>query len=109
MRGWPRWAIRGEKMWIQSTELRFPLFDQIRITTPIADLGFFGIRGALFWDSGGAWDKSYETSIGSIGGGIRFNLFNIIILRYDVGKKIEENYTKLQKGLFYQFFFGFDF
>ncbi|GMU86461.1 MAG: hypothetical protein AMXMBFR48_17030 [Ignavibacteriales bacterium] len=109
LRGWPRWAIRGEKMWIQSTELRFPLFDQIRITTPIADLGFFGIRGALFWDSGGAWDKSYETSIGSIGGGIRFNLFNIIILRYDVGKKIEENYTKLQKGLFYQFFFGFDF
>lgn len=109
LRGWPRWAIRGEKMWIQSTELRFPLFDQIRVTTPIADLGFFGIRGALFWDSGGAWDKTYETSIGSLGGGIRFNLFNVIILRYDVGKKIEKNYTKLQKGLFYQFFFGFDF
>lgn len=109
MRGWPRWAIRGEKMWINSVELRFPLFDQIRVTLPIADLGFFGIRGALFWDSGGAWDEQYENTIGSLGGGLRFNLFNVIVLRYDIGKKIEKNYTKLQPGLFYQFFFGFDF
>lgn len=109
LRGWPRWAIRGEKLWINSVELRFPLFDQIRVTLPIADIGFFGIRGALFWDSGGAWDDEYENTIGSIGGGLRFNLFNVIILRYDIGKKIEKQYTKLQSGLFYQFFFGFDF
>lgn len=109
LRGWPRWSIRGEKMWISSLEFRFPLVDQIILKFPILDLGFFGIRGAAFFDIGSAWDKTYETTYGSVGGGIRFNLFNVFILRYDIGKKIENNFTQFQPGLFYQFFFGWDF
>ncbi len=109
LRGYPRWSIRGEKMWISSLELRFPLIDQLIIKFPIIDLGFNAIRGALFFDAGSAWDKTYETTYVSLGFGFRFNLFNVIVLRYDIGKKIENNFSQFQPGLFYQFFFGWDF
>ena len=109
LRGWPRWSIRGEKLWLSSLELRFPLIDEIRIRFPFLGLGFFGIRGALFADAGSAWDTNYRSTLGSVGGGIRFNLFGALVLRYDVGKKIENNLSNFQDGLFYQFFFGWDF
>ncbi|MGE5409629.1 MAG: BamA/TamA family outer membrane protein [Clostridiales bacterium] len=109
LRGYDRWSIRGEKMWLTSLELRFPLIDLFFIRFPVLDLGFPNIRGALFFDSGGAWDQTYRETLGSVGGGIRINLFNVIALRYDIGKKIENNYSTFQKGLFYQFFIGWDF
>jgi len=109
LRGWSRWSIRGEKMWISSLELRFPLIDEIKIKLPVVDISFFGIRGALFYDMGSAWDKEYTQTLGSFGGGVRINLFNVICFRYDIGKKIENNFRQLQSGLFYQFFFGWDF
>lgn len=109
LRGWPRWSIRGEKLWLTSAELRFPLVDLIFLRLPVFDLGFPNIRGAVFADMGGAWDKEYRETIGSVGAGFRFNLFNVLTLRYDIGKKIENNMKTFQKGLFYQFFFGWDF
>ena len=109
LRGWPRWSIRGEKLWISSLELRFPLIDQINIKFPFVNLGFWGIRGAVFTDFGGAWDEIYDQTLGSVGFGFRMNLFGVIVLRYDIGKKIEDNLTMFQPGLFYQFFFGWDF
>ncbi|HPI38758.1 MAG TPA: hypothetical protein PK397_12520 [Ignavibacteriaceae bacterium] len=109
LRGWPRWSIRGEKMWISSLEYRFPLIDAVSIKFPFIGLSFLGIRGAVFFDTGGAWDKGYNETLGSVGAGFRFNLFNILVLRYDIGKKIEKNFTEFQNGLFYQFFFGWDF
>src|SRR5690606_11394766 len=59
LRACPRWSIRGEKMWLSSLELRFPLIDQLEVRFPFVNLGFFGIRGALFADAGGAWDTEY--------------------------------------------------
>lgn len=109
LRGWPRWSIRGEKMWISSVELRFPVVEQFRIRFPFGDIGLPGFRGGLFFDSGGAWDDVYKETLGSIGGGFRFNLFGAIVLRYDIGKTIQDDFKKLQKGWFYQFFFGWDF
>jgi len=109
LRGWPRFSIRGEKMWLSSVEYRFPLIDQIKLRLPFVNLDFYGFRGALFFDAGGAWDTQYKETLGSIGAGIRFNLFGAIVLRYDVGKKIENNFSDFQGGLFYQFFFGWDF
>ena len=109
LRGWPRFSIRGEKMWLSSFELRFPLLDQINLKFPFMNLGFFGIRGAAFFDAGSAWDTNYKSTLGSVGVGIRFNLFGALVLRYDIGKKIENNFSKFQDGLFYQFFFGWDF
>ncbi len=109
LRGWPRWSIRGEKLWLSSLELRFPLIDQINIRFPFVNLGFWGIRGALYSDFGGAWDQNYDQTLGSVGFGFRMNLLGVIVLRYDIGKKIEDNLTRFQTGLFYQFFFGWDF
>lgn len=109
LRGWPRWSIRGEKMWLTSLEFRFPLIDQINIKFPFLDLGFWGFRAATFFDAGSAWDKEYKTTYGSVGFGFRFNIFGVLVLRYDIGKKIEKDFTQFQPGLFYQFFFGWDF
>ncbi|NUN08753.1 MAG: hypothetical protein HUU54_06215 [Ignavibacteriaceae bacterium] len=109
LRGWPRWSIRGEKMWISSVEARIPVIDNIKIKFPFLDLSLYGIRAGVFCDVGGAWDDEYKESLGSIGAGLRFNLFNILVLRYDVGKKIQNRLTTFQEGLFYQFFFGYDF
>lgn len=109
LRGWHRWSIRGEKLWLSSVELRFPLIDQIRIQFPFLGLSFFNLRGAAFFDAGSAWDTEYKETLGSIGLGFRINLFNAIVLRYDIGKKIEKNFAQFQPKLFYQFFFGWDF
>jgi hypothetical protein len=109
LRGWPRFSIRGQKLWLASAELRFPLIDQITINFPIFGLGFFNIRGATYLDFGSAWDNKYKETLGSVGLGLRMNLFNVIALRYDIGKKLQNNLSTFQKGLFYQFFFGWDF
>jgi hypothetical protein len=109
LRGWPRFGIRGEKIWLTSLEFRFPLIEQLGIRFPFFSLGFPGIRGAIFYDMGGAWNDEYISTLGSVGFGFRFNLFGVLTLRYDMGKKIEENFSRFQDGLFYQFFFGWDF
>lgn len=109
LRGYPRWSIRGEKLWLASQELRFPFIDQVAVRFPFGGLSFWSIRGALFFDAGGAWDDRYIETLGSLGGGLRLNLFGVLVFRYDLGKRIENNFTQLQKGLFHQFFFGWDF
>lgn len=109
LRGWPRWSVRGEKLWLSSVEFRFPLIDKIDIKLPFFGLGFSSIRGAAYFDAGGAWDEKYRETLGSVGVGIRWNLFNVIAFRYDIGKRIENNFGNLQPRLFYQFFFGWDF
>ncbi len=109
LRGWNRWSIRGEKLWLSSVELRFPLVDKLSINFPFLGLSLFQIRGAAFFDAGAAWDKVYKETLGSVGAGFRINLFNVIVLRYDIGKKIEKNFSRFQPKLFYQFFFGWDF
>jgi hypothetical protein len=109
LRGFRRWSIRGEKLWLASQELRFPFIDQFAVRFPFGGVSFWSIRGALFFDVGGAWDTEYRETLGSIGGGLRMNLGGFLVLRYDIGKRIENNFNKLQDGLFYQFFFGWDF
>lgn len=109
LRGYPRWSIRGEKLWLASQELRFPFIDQFAVRFPFGGVSFWSIRGAVFFDAGGAWDDIYRETLGSIGAGVRMNLGGVLVLRYDVGKRIEGNFNRIQKGLFYQFFFGWDF
>ncbi len=109
LRGWDRWSIRGEKLWLTSQELRFPFVDEVTVRFPFFGLSFFSLRGALFFDAGGAWDRDYEQTLGSTGGGIRMNLGGVLVLRYDIGKRIEDNFSRFQDGIFHQFFFGWDF
>jgi hypothetical protein len=109
LRGFRRWSIRGEKLWLTSHELRFPFIDQFAVQFPFGGVSFWSIRGALFVDAGGAWDTEYRETLGSVGGGLRMNLGGVIVLRYDIGKRIEDNLSRFQDGLFHQFFFGWDF
>jgi outer membrane protein assembly factor BamA len=109
LRGWGRWSIRGQKIWLTSHELRFPFIDQLGIRFPFGGLSLGSIRGALFADAGGVWDTKYTTTLGSVGGGVRLNLGGVLVLRYDIGKRVEGNMSRFQKGLFHQFFFGWDF
>ncbi len=110
LRGYPRFSVRGKKLWFASAELRFPLIDLFALHFPLnINFNFPYIRGAVFFDAGSAWDKKYKETLGSIGVGARMNLFGIIGLRYDMGKRIENNFKSLQSGLFHQFFFGWDF
>ena len=109
LRGWDRWSIRGKKIWIASEELRFPLIDQLGIRFPFGGVSLGSIRSALFADFGGAWDDQYVSTLGDIGFGFRWNIGGVLVLRYDIGKRLENNLNNLQKGLFYQFFFGWDF
>jgi len=109
LRGWPRFKIRGEKLWLSSLEFRFPLLDQLYIKLPFLGLGFSGLKGAAFFDAGSAWDDRYESTLGSLGVGIRFNFLGAITFRYDVGKIIMNNFSDFSGHIFYHFFFGWDF
>ncbi len=109
LRGFPRWSIRGEKLWLTSQELRFPFLDALGLQFPFGGVVFSSIRGALFVDAGSAWDDKYVETLGSIGGGLRMNFGGVLVLRYDIGKRIENNFQRLQDGIFHQFFFGWDF
>jgi len=109
LRGYERFKLRGKKLWLISNELRFPFVDQLAVRFPVGGLTLVGIRGALFFDAGNAWDDVYIETLGSIGGGVRMNLAGALVLRYDIGKRIEGNFSRVQPGLFYQFFFGWDF
>jgi WD40 repeat protein len=109
LRGFPRWSLRGKKLWLTSHELRFPFLDELALRFPFGGVSFVGFRGALFFDAGNAWDDSYEETLGSIGGGLRLSLGGALVLRYDIGKTIVGNFTKLEHGMFHQFFFGYDF
>ncbi|MEE9226079.1 MAG: BamA/TamA family outer membrane protein [Bacteroidota bacterium] len=109
LRGWPRWSLRGRKLWLISNEIRFPFIDQFGIRFPFGGVAFGAFRGALFFDAGSAWDFKYRQTYGSVGGGVRLNLAGVLVLRYDIGKRIENDFVRLQEGVFHQFFFGWDF
>ncbi len=109
LRGYPRWSLRGKKLWLISQELRFPFLDQLVLRFPIGGLSFVGIRGAMFVDAGNAWDDVYTGTLGSAGMGVRLNLAGALVLRYDFGKLISNNFTRIEPGVFGQFFFGWDF
>ena len=124
LRGFRMFSIRGQKMWFTSHELRFPLINAPSLYLPIlAPLGVANLRGALFFDAAHAWNTDYLESglndsrkrqlnvgetLGSIGAGLRLNLFGGFVLRYDLGYRYRDGF-KEQDGFFKQFFFGWDF
>ncbi|MBS4027497.1 MAG: PD40 domain-containing protein [Ignavibacteriales bacterium] len=109
LRGFRRWSLRGRNLWLMSNELRFPFLDELHFRFPIGSVAFVSFRGAVFFDLGSVWDTKYKQTLGSFGVGWRLNFANALVLRYDIGKRLENNLSKLSNGLFYQFFFGWDF
>jgi outer membrane protein assembly factor BamA len=109
LRGYRRWSLRGQKLWLTSHEIRFPFIDQLGLLFPFGGIGLGSFRGAIFFDAGSVWDTDYRETLGSVGAGLRWSLFGVLVLRYDIGKRIENNFSQFQSGLFQQFFFGWDF
>jgi len=108
LRGYRRFSLWGNRLGLFSAELRYPLIDYLFIKFPFGGLRFNAFRGALFFDAGNAWRDNFDGLRGSVGTGIRLSM-GFLVLRFDVGKRIEDNFKKLQKGYFTQFFFGYDF
>ena len=119
LRGFPLFDVRGNKMWFTSHELRFPILDRPYLHVPLLSIfGVSNLRGALFFDAAHAWNTGYRTRIpqiyagetlGSTGLGLRLNLFGGFVLRYDIGYRFRDEFTRRDKHLFRQFFFGYDF
>lgn len=124
LRGYRLFAVRGQKMWFTSHELRFPILTNPSLYIPVlAPFGVANLRGALFLDAAHAWNNDYRESdlsanrrsqlnigetLGSTGAGLRLNLFGGFVLRYDIGYRYRGGF-KEQDGFFKQFFFGWDF
>lgn len=107
LRGYPRWSLRGRQVALLSQEIRFPLIDAIGMQLPPGfSIGFNSIRGALFFDVGNAWNNTYSGLLGSFGVGARVPL-GYFVLRWDFGKTTD--FKRISKGIFTQFFFGWDF
>ncbi len=118
LRGYGLWRLWGTKLALVSNELRFPFIDRFSLHFPFGGLAFSAIRGALFLDAGNAWENHLDNLLGSTGFGVRLRLANMLILRFDVGRKFElvdidkfyqPGQYDFESAWFTQFFFGWDF
>jgi len=111
LRGYPFWSITGRQVAFTSHEIRFPFIDLLGIKFPFGSIGFPSIRGALFFDAGNAWNGPWEWNeeglLGSFGLGLRMRFVGYLVFRLDIGKRTD--FSKIQDGVFTQFFFGWDF
>ncbi|HUU46299.1 MAG TPA: BamA/TamA family outer membrane protein [Acidobacteriota bacterium] len=107
LRGWPRRGEYARNVLLFSNELRFPLIDALFIGMPVARLGFRGIRGALFFDAGNAWDDEFGRMKGALGVGARVSLGYFAVLRFDWARRTD--FRKLEDKTRFEFFFGWNF
>jgi hypothetical protein len=118
LRGRDFFSVRGRHVWHTSHELRFPIVKHPSAFVPLLGyVGLAGIRGALFADAAHAWNDNYDERIpainagetlGTLGGGLRVNLFGALVLRYDLGYTYTDGFASRER-FFRQFFFGWDF
>jgi len=86
LRGYERTAVSGKSFFMINNEFRFPFASQ---------------------DVGNAWNDSFDGLIGSFGMGLRGNFLRFMVLRLDIGKTTD--FHSVSKGLFTQFFFGWNY
>lgn len=97
----------GRNLLLINNELRFPLLERFLLASPVMDLDFRGIRGAIFFDLGNAWEESWEGLKGSFGVGFRVGLGYYTALRFDWSKTTD--FHSLDRGVKFNFFFGWDY
>lgn len=107
LRGYSRRAFYGRNIFLWSNELRFPLIDNLFIGFPLGRIGFSGIRGALFWDTGSAWNDEFDKFYGALGFGARVGLGYLMVLRFDLSRTTD--YVKFSRAWEFDFFFGWNF
>jgi hypothetical protein len=107
LRGYDRRHFYNRKVLFMSNELRFPLIDDLQIGFPFGAIGFRGIRGALFFDAGSAWDDKFDQFLGAYGFGFRVNLGYVILFRFDFARTTD--FTTSSPSFDFDFFFGWNF
>jgi len=88
LRGYPQYSyLAGDRALMGNLEWRFPLTNYLSIGSPIGEIRFPGVQGALFADLGRAWsDLATERGwLGSYGVGLRMSFLGPLILRLDLG------------------------
>lgn len=109
------WSFRGfdRREWyvrnvvFASNELRFPLIDNLVIGFPFGGFGLSGIRGAVFFDVGSAWEDEFDEWLGSFGAGFRVALGYLIVLRFDFARTTD--FETISSRTDFDFFFGWNF
>ena len=119
LRGYPLYGyIVGSRSYLLNQELRFPMLTHLTFGTPMGDLRFPGIQGALFIDLGRAWFSRDDgrALLGSYGLSFRMPLDVLAVLRLDVGRRFGShrltgyNLDAGQRSAgFVSFFFGYDY
>ncbi len=115
MRGYSRRAFYNRNVVFSSTELRFPLIDNLLIGFPIGGIGFQAIRGALFFDAGYLTDEKFrfldrqffKDMVGSFGAGVRVALGRFVVLRFDFSRTTD--FDTISPRTDFEFFFGWNF
>jgi len=119
LRGYPQFGfIVGSRAYMFNQEIRFPLLTHLNIGTPLGEIGFPEVQGALFTDVGRAWFQSStdRALIGSYGISFRMALGPLAVLRLDLGRRFSDNdfrgysLSPDQKTPgFLSFFFGYNY
>ncbi|HEU4697929.1 MAG TPA: hypothetical protein VFS40_02020 [Gemmatimonadales bacterium] len=119
LRGYPYYGyILGTRAWMVNQELRFPLLRHLTFGTPLGDVRFPGIQGAIFGDLGRAWTRNTtgRALLGSYGASFRLPVAPLAVFRLDVGRRFAskdfQGYSldaDQTKGTFVTFFFGYNY
>ena len=88
LRGYPEYSyLAGDRALMANLEWRFPLTNYLSIGSPLGEIRFPGVQGALFTDLGRAWSElaTERGWLGSYGLGLRMSFLGPLILRLDMG------------------------
>jgi hypothetical protein len=119
LRGYPEFGyIVGTRAYMLNQEIRFPLLTHLTLGTPVGDVDFPEIQGAIFTDLGKALlhQDSDRALLGSYGLSFRLALGPLAVLRLDVGRRFTnrdyQGYSlsdQQKKPGFVHFFFGYNY
>jgi hypothetical protein len=106
-------ALIGTRVAVFNEELRFPIIRRFDLGS--LPVGLPPVDGLFFYDAGLAWNRGQKVTVGkpdnynvavdryvmrSYGFGLRVNLFNIAILRWDMARPLDRDTDKKFKWTF---------
>jgi len=106
-RGYGRRHFYNRNVLFNSEELRFPLINDLLVAFPFGDFRLRGIRGAIFHDTGAAWDDRWNGWNGSFGASVRIALGYLVVLRFDFART--HDFRSISHHTRTSFFFGWNF
>ena len=119
IRGYPQFGhILGSHAFMLNQEVRFPVLTHLTLGTPVGDITFPEIQGALFADIGKATFPAGvdRALLGSYGLSFRLAIAPLAVLRMDIGRRFtDDKYagyslnSEQKKPGFVRFFFGYNY